>query len=58
MEVRQNLFTGVQYDSRLNMSSTEMIYRDNMPSGVYDVQLHKRDGNTTRTIWFAIVWYL
>ena len=49
--------TGVQYDSRLNMSSTEMIYRDNMPSGVYDVQLHKRDGNTNRTIWFAIAWY-
>ena len=41
--------TGIQYDSRLNMSSTEMIYRDDLPSGVYDVQLHKRDGNATRT---------
>lgn len=49
--------SGVQYDSRLNMSSTEMIYRDNLPNGVYDVQLHKRDGNTTRTIWFGIAWY-
>ena len=34
-----------------------MIYRDNLPYGVYDVQLHKRDGNTNRTIWFGIAWY-
>ena len=49
--------TGVQYDSRLNMSSTELIYRNTLSSGVYNVQLHKRDGNTNRTIWFGIAWY-
>ena len=49
--------TGEQLDSRLNMSSTEMVYRNNPTPGVYTVQLYKRDGNTNRTIWFALAWY-
>ena len=49
--------TGQQLDSCLNMSSTEMVYRNNPTPGVYTVQLYKRDGNTNRTIWFALAWY-
>lgn len=49
--------TGEQLDSRLNMSSTEMVYRNNVTPGVYTVQLHKRDENTNRTIWFGLAWY-
>lgn len=49
--------TGQQLDSRLNMSSTEMVYRNSATPGVYTVQLYKRDGNTNRTIWFALAWY-
>lgn len=49
--------TGEQLDSLVNMSYTEMVYRNNPTPGVYTVQLYKRDGNTNRTIWFALAWY-
>ena len=47
---------GEQMASLQGMSSTEMIYRTGKQEGYYTVQLHKRDENTSKTVWFGLAW--